>query len=129
MVHTAVGASLRMKTTAASASSGRICLPDSNMIVHNCKNFHDLEMTYKCDLNALCHAFKSHSLPTHSPLVIFSVLRSTMSLWVDQVNIFSFSGLKFILKRDYPQYRPRTLDTLHYHQGLSERLKSLVCCK
>ncbi|KAF8813188.1 P-loop containing nucleoside triphosphate hydrolase protein [Phlegmacium glaucopus] len=30
-----------------------------------------------------------------------------MSLWVDQ-------------------YRPRTLDTLHYHQGLSERLKSLA---
>ena len=25
------------------------------------------------------------------------------------------------------QYRPRTLDALHYHRGLSERLKSLVC--
>ena len=38
-------------------------------------------------------------------------------------------ALTFTLMGDYLQYRPRTLDTLHYHQGLSERLKSLVCCK
>ena len=35
MVHTVVGASFRMETAAASASSGRICLPDSNTEAHN----------------------------------------------------------------------------------------------
>ena len=28
---------------------------------------------------------------------------------------------------EYTQFRPKTLDDLHYHEGLSLRLKSLVC--
>ena len=52
-----------------------------------------------------------------------------MSLWVDQVTWSHSLALTFTLMGDHLQYRPRTLDTLHYHQGLSERLKSLVCCK
>lgn len=48
-----------------------------------------------------------------------------MSLWVDQVrgNIVSAAAWKLISTL---KFRPRSLDELHYHQGLSVRLKSLV---
>jgi len=60
-----------------------------------------------------------HNGPYHPPQLGFSL---EMSLWVDKVSCSS-SGRG---RRADIQYRPRTLDDLHYHDGLSSRLKSLV---
>lgn len=54
-----------------------------------------------------------------------------MSLWVDKVSQRSEAeGGKRRTRRDerasLSQYRPRTLDDLHYHDQLANRLKSLV---
>ena len=77
--------------------------------------------------HATIRAFKSHSichlLSTWSNGR--STLYSTMSLWVDRVrSLFAASRVTMLTCF---QFRPKTLDDLHYHQGLSVRLKSLVC--
>lgn len=60
--------------------------------------------------------------PASPPLQI--LLNITMSLWVDQVKTHHMAARN---ETDgVLQFRPKTLDDLHYHQGLSARLKSLV---
>lgn len=97
--------------------------------------------------NALRHASLSRSVLWHSSRFVrdcyqhFATLSSSptllgpktltqyyiseMSLWVDQVSreMQRFIRISWLSS----QYRPRTLDALQYHTGLSERLKSLVC--
>ena len=66
---------------------------------------------------------------THAPrqkmLLRANSLIKNMSLWVDQVRSF-YSASSPVLLTVFEQYRPRALDDLHYHNGLSARLKSLV---
>lgn len=62
------------------------------------------------------------SSPHLPPLQI--LLNIAMSLWVDQVKTHHMAARN---ETDgVLQFRPKTLDDLHYHQGLSARLKSLV---
>lgn len=50
-----------------------------------------------------------------------------MSLWVDQVLNSMPTVWRLLTSNLRPQqFRPKTLDDLHYHASLSARLKSLV---